>query len=84
MKRDHFKFTMKKHVHSTRESEAGCLEIPNVNTNSYGINSLSYQAITTWNSLSRIFVKTGDTQFSKRKYSDLKQLVTTHFSKFYD
>ena len=79
--RDNFKFTIKHHAHNTRESTAGCLEIPNVNTNSFGIFSLSYQSISTWNSLSRIYVNSTDTQFANRKYSDLKRLIIAHYSK---
>ena len=81
--RNYYKFTIKKHEHNTRESKAGCLEIPNVNTNSYGINSLSYQSISTWNSLSKIYANSVDTQFAKRKYSELKRLIITHFSNLY-
>ena len=81
--RNYFKFSVKKHEHNTRESEAGCLEIPNVNTNSYGINSLSFQSISTWNSLSRIYGNSVDTQLAKRKHIELKRLVTNHFFNLY-
>ena len=80
--RNYFKFKIKKHEHNTRESEARYLEIPNVNTSSYGINSLGYQSISTWNSLSRIYSSV-DNQFAKRKHSELKRLVVTHFSNLY-
>ena len=82
--RSYFQFTIKKHEYYTRECESGCLIIPNVKTNSYDINSLSYQSISTWNSLSRIYVNSIDTQFAKRKYSDLKKLVISHFSNLYN
>ena len=34
----------------TRNSNIGCLFVPSQNTTSYGLNSISHQAILTWNS----------------------------------
>ena len=78
-----FKFTVKNHDHYTRETLAGCLEVPNVKTNSYGISSLSYQAISTWNSLSRILVDSADSQLAIRKHHVLKRLIINHYSSSY-
>ena len=82
--RNYFQFTLKSHEHNTRESRAGCLEIPNVNSSSYGINSLSYQSISTWNSISRSYVDSIESQLINCKYSVLKHLLKQHFLNQYN
>ena len=81
---NYFQFTMKKHAHNTRESFAGCLEIPNVNTSSYGISSLRYQSISAWNYISRSCVDSIETQLINRRHSSVKRLITNHFLSLYN
>ena len=78
-----FNFTAKMHDHYTRENVAGCLEIPNVNTNSYGISSLSFQSISNWNSISRVFVDPTDKKLVTWKRHVLKRSIINHYSSFY-
>ena len=81
---NYFQFTLKSHEHNTRESRAGCLEIPNVNSSSYGIKSLSYQSISTWNWISRSYVDSIESQLINCKYSALKHLLKQHFLSQYN
>ena len=80
---NYFKFKMNNHEHKTRGWEAGCLEIPNVHTNSYGISSLSYQCIINWNAISRTYVNSVEGRLVKLNRTALKQLLTKHYSSQY-
>ena len=82
--RNYFWFTLKIHEYNTRESKAGCLKIPNVKSSSYGINSLSYQSLYTWNSISRHFIDSVESQLMNCKYSTFKRLLTEHFLNLYN
>ena len=79
----YFNFKMKNHEHMTRGMNAGCLEVPNVNTNSYGISSLSFQSISNWNCISRTHVDCVEAQLAKLKKSVLKHLLIKHYSSLY-
>ena len=74
---------MKFVITMTRGVEAGCLEVPNVNTNSYGISSLSFQSISTCNTISRTHVDSVEAQLAKLSPSALKQLLIKHYSSLY-
>ena len=53
-------FNTTKHLYNcdlrTRNSEAGCVFIPFVNTTKYGLNSIKRKAIIAWNHLARLFI----------------------------
>ena len=40
---------------TTRNSMLGCLNVPKRKTTTFGLNSISYQSISCWNSLTKLF-----------------------------
>ena len=62
-----FKFKGKKHNYQTRNSSHR-LTLPNVNTSTYGLNSIEYKCISTWN---RMILKFDDEKLNNLKKNDI-------------
>ena len=43
------------HEHNTRNSNLKCLSLPSTKTIKYGINSIKYQSISTWNKFINLY-----------------------------
>jgi len=62
------------HDHGTRSQTLNLFEKPHVNSVMYGINSISYQAITSWNETLR-----KNPAFAELRYKPLKTAITKSF-----
>jgi len=62
------------HDHGTRSQTLNLFEKPHVNSVMYGINSISYQAITSWNETLR-----KNPAFAELRYKPLKTAITNLF-----
>ena len=62
-----FKLKGKRHYYQTRNSSHR-LTLPNVNTSTYGLNSIEYKCISTWN---HMILKFDDEKLNRLKKSDI-------------
>ena len=69
-------FTKLNHRYGTRGNRMGLLELGNVNTTRFGLNSLMRVASNQWNSLQRTFPNTELSSYSMSKF---KKLVIKHY-----
>ena len=58
------------HEHNTRISTQNFLSLPLTNTKKYGINSIKYQSISTWNMFMGLYSDTNMATFSKYRCKD--------------
>ena len=62
-----FTYTKNIHTHDTRSSKQQLISLPRVNTNAYGINSITYQSIKTWNIINKTLSRY-ELPSSKKRY----------------
>ena len=66
-------------LHQTRTSIKNCVSLPLVETETYGTNSIKFQAVSTWNKLQQ----TANFDLTDLKYSEAKQKITELFMNSY-
>ena len=75
-----FKFSKLVHTYNTRGNSLSLLNLPSVNTTSFGLGSLSKRAINQWNSFQRL---NPNTNLSSLPYSKLKSMISSHILNSY-
>ena len=66
-------------IHETRTSIKNCVTVPVVETETYGTNSIKFQAINTWNELQQ----TTNVDLTELEYAEAKQKITEHLMSTY-
>ena len=78
---DTFNFVYIDHNYATRNRTMGLLKLPLVSTTTYyGLQTLSYQAVSQWNSLQQL---NSDTLLADMSLSSLKSFVTSELRRHY-
>ena len=71
----YFQSVSQVHTQGTRSSQWGCLYIPHISTNKYGLNSITNQSIHTWDHFSKLF----KCNLKDLNRSSLKNKIVSHF-----
>ena len=66
-------------IHETRTSIKNCVTVPVVETETYGTNSIKFQASNTWNELQQ----TTNVDLTELEYAEAKQKITEHLMSTY-
>ena len=78
---DKFTYIINQHDHNTRNSHQHHVKTPKINTQAYGINSISFQSSRTWNFFQNKF---SDMKLHTKSRNFCKKIITNYFLSTYE